>query len=200
MRNLVLCVLTSVVLLAAGCGGHYVVKPLNTTTPTVEGFRYYLPKPYLLVTNVVAPDDQNGGHTVRGESQQQSREGRGNDEEQAQQQVTIKVLYLPDTKEPYVIQTKNHGVGTFDGTLQLTNGWMLTNVNEKADPKVAETLTAISGLITAAMTTTKSVATTHAAAPAPFVYLFEIDTANHRLIQVPTIELNTMLCKGPCGR
>jgi hypothetical protein len=41
------------------------------------------------------------------------------------------------------------GIGTLEYTLSLENGWNLTSVGEKRDPKVVETMTALASLIPA---------------------------------------------------
>lgn len=188
----------------SGCAGHFVVKP---TVPgsNLEGFRYYLPKPFLLVTNMaVAPDDSSASPQKQPD---QSAPGSGGATKPKDATappskadvppgsvVTVKIVWLPDTAHPYSVSVAGAGIGTFKGGLQLTKGWMLTNVSEESDAKVAETITAVSGLISSVLSpggakSPKSLEGKPAAA-VPFLYLFEIDPYNHSLTKVDTSSLD----------
>jgi hypothetical protein len=143
-------------LVITGCAGHFVVKP---TTPgaAAQGFRYYLPKPYLLVTNMtVAPEDTTASGAKPADGAAPASPGAAKPKDAAAQAkapsppgsvVTVKIIWLPDTANPYTVTIAGAGIGTFKGGLQLTNGWMLTNVSEESDAKIAETVTAVAGLI-----------------------------------------------------
>jgi hypothetical protein len=111
--------------------------------------------------------------------------------------VTVKIIWLPDTATPYTVTISGAGIGTFKGGLQLTNGWMLTNVSEESDAKVAETLTAVAGLVSGVLSpgggkTAKELGTEVPKA-APFLYLFDIDSSNHKLTRVDTSPLDEVL-------
>jgi hypothetical protein len=182
-----------------GCAGHFVVKPTTPTSPQ-NGFRYYLPKPYLLVTNMsVAPDEASSPSP-----KQPDTTGAGGGASKPKDNstptpprpdgsvVTVKLIYLPDVAHPYSVSIAGAGLGTFKGGLQLTNGWMLTNVSEESDAKVAETITAVSGLIGSVLSggaKPKSVESKPAVV-IPFLYLFEIDPSGHTLTRVDTSPLN----------
>ena len=188
----------------ASCAGHFVVKP---TTPgsTVQGFRYYLPKPYLLVTNMtVVSDDGNppqskpaGSSDTSSSSKDKPKDNSSSPKETPQggSVVTAKIVWLPDTANPYTVSSSGPGIGTFKGGLQLTNGWMLTNVNEESDAKVAETLTAVAGLVSGVLSPGGKVKGLGTELPkaVPFLYLFEIDPSNHRLTRVDTSPLDEAL-------
>lgn len=107
-------------ILVSGCtGGRFtVIKDASDN----EGFRYYLPKPYLLVSNKV---DENT-KTINREA---------------------KIIYLPDIDEKYSISVVGGTAGTFEGSLKFQDGWMLSEVDQKYDTKTAETIAAISSLI-----------------------------------------------------
>jgi hypothetical protein len=59
------------------------------------------------------------------------------------------ILYLPDLSEEYVIEPKVR-LGSVDVKVTLADGWQLTSLGASADPQIAETLDAVSGLIGAA--------------------------------------------------
>lgn len=59
------------------------------------------------------------------------------------------VVYLPRTDAEYVVNVVP-GWGTVDGSVQLKDGWMLQSVGVKADSKIPESISAISGFVTAA--------------------------------------------------
>ena len=125
----------------------------------------------------------------------------------------MQLLWLPDLDEEYVVQQSGNSIGTFKGSLQLQNGWMLTGLNEESDAKVAETLTAASGLLSnifgaaglgkpAAARTETAEAPTKGPIP-PFVYLFAIELpskgAGGTLRKVETKDLNDLLKTAICS-
>lgn len=96
------------------------------------GFRYYLPKPYLLVSHKrEAETNPNTGSTV--------------------ERVTpeVKIIYLPDVQERYSVTIKSGVLRSFKGNLPLTDGWMLTQINQKYDTKMTETMQAFASLASA---------------------------------------------------
>lgn len=119
---------------------------------TDEGFRYYLPKPYLLVSNKV---DENTKNVIR----------------------EAKIIYLPDMQEKYSISVIGGTSGSFDGSFKLEDGWRLTQVDQKFDAKIAETITAVSSLVKELKPPFK----VYEAPPPPFE-LYEIDLKNRKLI------------------
>jgi hypothetical protein len=73
---------------------------------------------------------------------------------------------------------------------------MLTNVSEESDAKVAETLTAVSGLIGSALSpgAAKPKSTEGETTPSqPFFYLFKIDLSKRELTRIDTSALNSTL-------
>jgi hypothetical protein len=62
--------------------------------------------------------------------------------------LTASIVYLPDTSKEYVVRSEP-GLGSLEYSLELNEGWQLTKVGETQDPKVAESLTALTGLISA---------------------------------------------------
>ena len=59
------------------------------------------------------------------------------------------VIYLPDLSEEYVIEPKVR-LGSVEVKATLEDGWQLTSLGASADPQIAETIDAVSGLIGAA--------------------------------------------------
>jgi hypothetical protein len=145
------------------------------------GFRYYLPKPYLLVSY------------KRGV---ESNPTTGNTIEKVAPDV--KVIYLPDIAERYSVTIKSKLLGSFEGSLPLTDGWMLTQINQKYDAKMAETIQAFASMVSAVKPTLpisqppaaplkKALAPeAPGAAPTPIpltpFYLYEIDLRDRQLI------------------
>ena len=228
LRSTIL-VVSLLICVCAGCTAHYsAVHVGRPDDHTIDGFRYFLPKPYLLVTNLTtaatpAPAKADNGKGDSGEKgvKDSADKFKGKPDDGGaspappNSTITVQLLWLPDTKEEYAVVMKGHSIGTFEGKLQLDNGWMLTSVNEKSDAKVAETLTAFSGLLSnvfaAAGLPTVSTAskgvTAQGEAPrplAPFLYLFEVDLEGKTLQQVDSASLNNLLlhlkCMDPCPK
>jgi hypothetical protein len=194
----------------SGCAGHFVVKP-TTPDSAISGFRYYLPAPYLLVTNTKLveegpatskqqPTSSGGspenGSTPDGSHAKSEQMGGTSPSAQSIAPVTVALIWLPDTERPYSITSSGGAIGTFKGGFQLTNGWMLTNVSEESDAKVAETLTAVSGLIGSALSpgAAKPKSTEGETTPSqPFFYLFKIDLSKRELTRIDTSALNSTL-------
>lgn len=84
------------------------------------GIKFYYPKPYLLVARTGAKDNP----------------------------VQISVVYLPDQSKPTYAKFKT-GYGSAELSLALQNG-ILTNIGQKTDTKIPETMTALSGMATSA--------------------------------------------------
>jgi hypothetical protein len=143
----------------SGCtGGKFIVK--KSPTETDEGFRYFLPKPYLLISNKI---DENS-HKIDREA---------------------KIIYLPNFEEEYSITVLGGTAGTFNGTLKLEDGWKLTQVDQQYDTKTAETINAAASLMKE-LGQLKNVPKVQASqapeiSPPPFE-LYEIDLRNRKLI------------------
>jgi nitrogen fixation protein len=107
-----------------GCAQVHVqrLSPDERRGTSVEGVRFFRPWPYLLVT--AEPGDK--GTTYKSE-----------------------VIYLPKADEEYVVRVQP-GWGTAEGSVKLEDGWRLSELGSTVDSKIPETITAVSGLITAA--------------------------------------------------
>jgi len=165
------------VLLAAlsGCASIDVVPltPNGSEDRSQEhGIRYFLPKPYLLVTELpmVGPGDQGapaaaGGAGKGGGKDDSSKgDGGGGKDSSAQAstpsapssdtsfsaattQYAVKLIYLPDLGRPMALKVNSGLFGTSSVAPTLTDGWMLTSLNGSSDSGAAATLQALTGLI-----------------------------------------------------
>ncbi|MGD1010867.1 MAG: hypothetical protein ABR951_12055 [Candidatus Aminicenantales bacterium] len=96
------------------------VSRLTSDKDYVEGIRFYRPAPYLLVT-----EDAKGA-------------------------LQVSLIYLPKTKEEYVIQFKS-GLGSADMKFKLDGGWNLTDFGETRDSKIPELVTSLATAFTGAL-------------------------------------------------
>jgi len=144
-----------------------------------EGVRYYMPKPYLLVTEVPADpttkpnDNKNNGTeststsrtTTDTSSTNNSAKGSSGDNGSGTspsastdtsfsmftKQYGVKLIYLPDYSQPMVI-TENPGIfGSAEMKPVLQDGWMLTSLDASGDSKVSETIASLASLVGSAM-------------------------------------------------
>jgi len=226
------------VLLLEGCGpGRFMVNKVDQNQPTVEGFRYFLPRPYLLVTNmVIAPTPTvlpsggggggggaggggagaggTGGATGGGGSHAATPGTPPGDGTAPSppiiSTVTLQVVWLPDYSQEYAVSVEGGRAGSFNGALQLANGWMLIGVNQQNVSGTAETMQAVSGflgtLFSAAGLGTAAAGAKAAAAqvveaqvpPKPFLLLFRINN-NNTLEEVSTCRVNELLARAGAG-
>jgi hypothetical protein len=110
-----------------GCASTTVKK---NPGPHDHGVRYYLPKPYLLVTTSHV-DKKAGDVTTR---------------EFHKNKVDIVLEMRPDFSEEYSIHARA-GVGINKTEIELEDGWMLKSVNFKVDSNTTENINAISSLL-----------------------------------------------------
>jgi hypothetical protein len=122
--------LLTMLVVAAGCAPR--VRVIKNPAPSECGFRYYLPKPYLLITPAgkVIEEKTTTTKTISDEF------------------VSIELQYLPDFSEQYSVDVRNR-LGTSNVTLELEDGWKLTSVNQELDAKFDENVAAIADLIKA---------------------------------------------------
>ena len=78
-----------------------------------------------------------------------------------------KLIYLPDKTEPMAVSESPGLFGTVSMGASLQDGWMLTSLQGSGDEKVAETLTAVASLVSAAYGGGAPKAVTGNAPPAP---------------------------------
>ncbi len=157
----------------AGCASVTAV-PVDPATGQAKkdgahGIPYFLPRPYLLVTEV--PVDTPAVPTDKGDGKGggAADKGAGIDKKPAAtddgsgtapsptsdqsfgmftKQYGVKLIYLPDYEHPMVLrQRAGFGSTTLKPTLQ--NGWMMTALDSSADSKTAETLASIGTILSA---------------------------------------------------
>ena len=166
------CIALSAAIALSGCATVTAI-PIDPKTGKArdgvqQGIPYYLPAPYLLVTEVpLDPQPTSkvgGGGGGGGGSNQQTDLGKqdaakGNGDGTAgattntsfgmfTAQYGVKLIYLPDHSRPMVL-TQSAGIGATQLNPTLQDGWMLTSLSSSADSKVAETLASVASLISA---------------------------------------------------
>lgn len=150
--------------LMIGCtGGSFVVHgPIHNGN--TEGFPFYLPQPYLLVTQVI---DQKT-HNIIG---------------------VARIIYLPDLTQERFISIKE-GSGKFEGSFKLEDGWKLTEINQKSDTKTTETLQAISSILKKVISPIPmlSLKKQMKKISLPAFHLYKIDITNNRLVEIKELE------------
>jgi hypothetical protein len=117
------------VLLCVGCKTAIDVKP--NPGPGDGGFRYYLPKPYLLIEPVATEAGAKDGARPRGDL------------------FKVSLQYLPDFSEQQAVSVRT-GLGAAKVKLTLEQGWNLTAVDVDCDSKVSDNLNAVANLLKAA--------------------------------------------------
>lgn len=104
-------------IVAAGCATTKFKKDPGSHD---HGFRYYRPKPFLLLQPIEGSEDPT--------------------------KMKIELKWLPDFSEQYSIQIMA-GVGTNHTTVELENGWNIKSTNVTVDSKASDFLNAIAGLL-----------------------------------------------------
>jgi hypothetical protein len=89
-----------------------------------DGVHFYEPRPYLLIADQTKPGTNEHAFTTS-------------------------IVYLPDKARYYVVNVIP-GWGTVNGSVKLADGWRLDTLGAQMDSKGPETISAVSGLVTAA--------------------------------------------------
>jgi nitrogen fixation protein len=141
-------------LFLTGCGSSVAVKKLGDKD---TGIPYYLPRPYLLITSGISATEYQEKVT---ETKTEEPDGTKIYKKVTEQVpitpdinkdgYSVKIVYLPDLRTKYGITIKP-GSGTSDTKITLANGWQLTSLAAITDTKVAETIAATAGLVSAAV-------------------------------------------------
>jgi hypothetical protein len=87
------------------------------------------------------------------------------------------IVSLPNKKQEYVVRTKT-GLGATEMTASLDGGWNLTQLGAKVDSKIPETITAVTGAVTATLTAARGgvpAAAPRTAILEPGLYRIEFD-------------------------
>lgn len=179
------------VLFLCGCATTPYSVPLSKAareeTPG-KGIPYYLPHPYLVVTknlNFVVPEKtesksnqntestsgQNTANQSSGKNSSSDKSGSSGknnasaaenaaSDNSGKDSYSMQVVYLPDYSQKYALYY-NRGVGKYDSTVTLVDGWKMTGLNTSSDTKTAEIIQAIGSSV-------KDIASGAAAAGATF--------------------------------
>lgn len=159
--------MAAILMSMVGCGISVIpLTPDGKKSAEVEGVRYYLPKPYLLVAKV--PKDLTSEQSVRdadggkkdevkddkkpvgpeGDSGGASSGGNTSFQKDSKS-YSVKLIYLPDFCHPMAIQQNTWLWGSSQMKPTLQDGWMLTSLDAASDSKTAETITAMAALVSA---------------------------------------------------
>jgi hypothetical protein len=124
--------------------------------PAAEGVPYCLPKPYLLVTALpveqarprppAPPQVDGAGQESPGGPQAEATSTGNTSFFASTDHYVIKLIYLPDLSERYVIRESPGLFGTVQMKPQFQDGWMLASLEASSDMKVADTINALASL------------------------------------------------------
>ena len=146
---------------------------------TTKGLRYYLPKPYILVTElpVPAPAPQAargtqgqggaaGAGAAGGNGSGKDQSGKSSDSPQAttptapatdtsfsasMANYSVKLIYLPDYNHPMALQEESGLFGNVSLAPTFQDGWMLTSLSSLNDSGGAAALAAVASLVGSAV-------------------------------------------------
>lgn len=174
IHRVVYVVLTSVGALS-GCASVTAISVDPATgrakADAAEGIPYFLPAPYLLVTEVpidaspesngkqggaaadkaapaAKPDPSKSGAPAATQDGSGTAPSSSSDTSFSMftKQYGVKLIYLPDPSRPMVLR-QHAGIGSSQMNATLQDGWMLTSLNSSADSKTAETLASLASVI-----------------------------------------------------
>lgn len=154
MRTTRRVILICAAVIVSGCAPKVTVIPLSEEVKKEKGaIPYYLPRPYLLVTK------NFDGTTTTTKKTKEVKEGEKEKTTTTTESTTIapadplksdrysiRVIYLPDLKRKYGLKITD-GIGSFESTISLVDGWKLTGVNVKSDSKTAETIASVGSAV-----------------------------------------------------
>ena len=192
-KSKILMILYVIGIVLYGCAGMDVAKVDKNGYP--NGFVYYLPHPYLLVTNVASKIEgqnstQKKNPTKTGATGRNSTSTAG-DNQQKTSELEYKIIYLPDMSQKYAVTIRS-GLGSVNTSMKFEDGWKLTEVGGIVDTKIPETLNAISGLMTAAagIPTTKARPSDMPKQLEPGLYRINYDRENGMVTSITHIDIN----------
>jgi hypothetical protein len=125
-----------------------------------SGIRYYMPKPYLLVTEI--PNDQlpkpeKGGAGAPAPGDTADKQGTKSDSPSSSSDLSyqlsntsysLKLIYLPDMSKTMAINISPSILGTSSVQPTLQDGWMLTSLQASSDnTKALSDLTTLAGAL-----------------------------------------------------
>lgn len=113
--------------LAAGCARLEIYTDPEMTGKSETGFKFYTPKPYLLVGRVAADKP-----------------------------IEISVKYLPDLSRPLYARPRPGWIGSSNLSMNFFDSGTLTSFNQTVDSKATEMVTAMGGFLTSLATANKT--------------------------------------------
>jgi len=140
----------------------------TTNAAAAEGFRYYQPRPYLLVMALPPATASTAPAAPGGESKDPGKvepgkgdSGKSDDSATASQSAAgdsgflaispsyvAKIVYLPDYSKPMAVQMSSGLLGTASVQLGMQNGWMLNSASINSDnTKLADSVDSIVGAL-----------------------------------------------------
>lgn len=144
------------VILVGGCAPVSVRTYVNGIRSSQGGVRYYLPKPYLVITRDVAtaqPKITKTTSTTKEDGKETKKDTTTTENVLPKQDgaptYAMQIVYLPDLKTKAYIKL-NPTLGSAEVSINLEDGWKLTSLNIKSDSKTAETIGAIGAVVGAA--------------------------------------------------
>jgi hypothetical protein len=143
MRWKAMIAVCGIALAVTGCLPRTFVK--KDPGPHDRGFRYYRPKPYLMVKPLEFVVKSNEGKTLSGSVEPNY--------------VSIEQVMLPDFSEEYSIHIRS-GLGVNNTKFELKDGWNLTSLNSELDSQFDENVKAVSELLKVPLSKTERGLTT----------------------------------------
>ena len=150
--------------------------PLNATgmpDRTVPGIRYYLPRPYILITEIPVPPPaapepatSSSGQAKGGDAKPGTSGDKAAQTSQssvptsgatdlsfsaAMTSYSVKLVYLPDYRHPMALQEHSGLFGNVALSPTLADGWMLTSLTSTNDSGGAAALSAVASLVGSAV-------------------------------------------------
>ena len=166
-------VLALVPLTLTACGASVTAIPLDATghdDHTVRGIRFYLPKPYILVTELpvsptappaaalaAAPAPKAKGDTTDAkttdapQSSIPTAPATDTSFTAAMASYAVKLIYLPDYSHPMALREDSGLFGNVAMTPALQDGWMLTSLSSSNDSGGPAALAAVASLVGSAV-------------------------------------------------
>jgi hypothetical protein len=139
MRRII--IYLAIALMVGGCSRIEINKTSDSTYS--GGLRFYRPDLYLLVTQEITPESTTKTQTKDGSTT--TTETKSGETTKTQ----TAIIALPNKNEEYVLKPVPR-LGTVDLEATLTDGWNLTKLGAKVDTKIPETITALTGTLSAA--------------------------------------------------
>jgi hypothetical protein len=199
-KTLIALLLINSVLLT-GCISSITAISLNHDKNKNKAIPYYLPQPYLLIT-------QDFSHHVTKTTKKQNEKPEAEPNEPSIQErstitepvsITFKgytytIIYLPNLAEKYGL-IYNSGSGESELSFTLKDGWMFTGLNLKSDAQIDETITAISSLVgniakivePSALKIMLGDQVKEVSKPSPAIWLFKMTIKDNKITFEPVI-------------